>query len=226
MGAAGTWYTSPRALLIEEVRFEGNQRAAVSELRHLIDVPNGRTHLGVSGEQIARNAEAHPWVREAWVRRTWHGLVVVVEEHRPVALAQLDQRLFYVDERGEAFLPARSTDLDFPIIAGLDPSVRALHPELSQVVLRDAISLLDTADERGIIDINAVSQVVFSQTRGFTIHLRNGSEVLFGLSGHSGELDRLSSLLASGVQLSSPTYVDLAPERVAIVRPIPSQGEG
>lgn len=222
----GTWFTSPRALMVQEVRFEGNQRASDVELRHLVDVPNGTTHLGVSDDAVANGAEQHPWVREAYVRRTWHGLVVVVGEHRPVALAQIGEELFYVDQFGTAFLPARSDDLDYPVIAGLGADISALHPSLERVVLRDAVALLDTADERGLVSLDAVSEVVFTPSRGFTIHMRLGSEVLFGLDGHNGQLDRLSTLMDSGVDLSTATYVDLAPARVAIVRPLASLGEG
>jgi hypothetical protein len=222
----GTWFTSPRALLVQEVRFEGNQRASDVALRHLVDVPNGTTHLGVSDDAVADGAEQHPWVREAFVRRTWHGLVVVVDEHRPVALAQLGEELFYVDQFGIAFLAARSDDLDYPIIAGLDANISGLHPSLERLVLRDAVALLSMADERGLVSLDSISEVVFTPSRGFTLHMRRGSEVLFGLSGHDAQLDRLSTLMDSGINLSTATYVDLAPARVAIVRPIASLGEG
>ncbi len=212
--------------MFQEVGFEGNQRASVVELRHLVDVPNGTTHLGVSDDAVADGAEQHPWVHEAFVRRTWHGIVVVVDEHRPVALAQLGEELFYVDQNGTAFLPARSDDLDYPIIAGLDADVSALHPSLNRVVLRDAVALLELADERGLVSVDSISEVVFAPSRGFTLHMRRGSEVLFGLSGHDAQLDRLSTLMDSGVDLSTAMYVDLAPARVAIVRPIASLGEG
>lgn len=226
LAAAGTWFTSPRAFLIEQVQFSGNQRATAGALRHLVDVPNGSTHLTIDRARIADRAEQHPWVREAWVQRSLHGIEVVVDEHRPVALAQLGSRLVYIDDRGDAFLDARSDDLDYPVITGLDDEVRGLHPALAQVVLRDAVLLIDRADERGLIDAGEVSQVAFGDTRGFTVHLRNGTEVLFGLDRHAEQLDRLSQLLTSGVDLGEPTYVDLAPERVAIVRPLHRASDG
>ena len=226
LAGVGTWFASPRALLIQEVRFEGNQRATVAELRHLAAIPNGTTHLGVSEEAVADSVSRHPWVRDAWLRRTWHGVVVMVEEHRPVALAQLGDGLLYVDSDGSPFLTARSDDLDYPVIAGLDDALVASHPDLPRHVLALAVALLDAADTRALITHDAVSEVVFSPTRGFTVHTRSGARILFGLDGHSQQLDRLSRVIAHGVDLDTPTLVDLAPEQVAIVRSLSPLGEG
>ena len=226
VAVVGTWFASPRALLIQEVRFEGTVRASAAELRHLVDIPNGTTQLGVAEETVARAAERHPWVRSAGMRRTWHGVVVMVDEHRPVALAQIGGELVYLDERGEPFLAARSDDLDYPVIAGLDDALMSLHPDLAGRVLAMAIDLLDQADTRGLIALDDVSEVVFAPTSGFTIHTRAGARVLFGLDDHAEQLDRLSRLMARGVDVMAPTYVDLGPERVAIVRDITPPGEG
>lgn len=218
--AFAAWWSFPGALLVREVRFEGNTRASEAALRHLADIPNGTGLLGVDLRRAARGVERHPWVREAYGRYTWRGVALVVEEHRVVALAHLGDRLVYVDERGVPFLAARTDDLDHPVISGLDAELAALHPSMVPVVLRDATGLLDSLDARGLVPPSDISEISFRPTRGFTVHLRSGAQLLFGLDQHPAQLGRLAALVAEGVDLHQRVHVDLAPSRVAIVRPI------
>lgn len=216
----------PDLALVEHVEFRGAERATPVALRHLADIRNGTTMWQVDLWRAQRGVETHPWVRSARVYRKLPDTVVVqVEEYEPVALLHRDG-LFYVDRSGVVFLRARTDELDYPVITGIDAALERAHPDLPRLVLRDTLWLLDALDSRGLVSRSQVSEIAFSRTRGFTAHLVGGAELRFGLEGLERQVDRLSMLLGEGVDLGEPVLVDLAPATVAIVRPLDVRGEG
>jgi hypothetical protein len=221
----------PDLMLVEHVVFVGSDRAAEGELRHLADLRNGTTMWGVDLARAGGGVARHPWVRGATAVRRWPDTIVIeVDEYRPAALLQ-GEGLSYVDAEGAVFLQvptdsarAASWDLDLPVITGLDPSLRRLHPDLPGLVVGDALSLLAELDERGFVSRDRVSEVNFSTSRGFTVHLVGGARVIVDLEGRERQLGRLALLLEGGLDLSEAVLVDLAPASLAIVRPLPSPG--
>jgi len=226
-GAAALFAVArPDLALVEHVEFQGAERSSPVALRHLADIRNGTTMWRVDLRRAQRGAEAHPWVRSARVYRKLPDTVVVeVEEYEPVALLH-HNGLFYVDRSGAVFLRARTDELDYPVITGIDQALERAHPDLPRLVLRDTLWLLETLDSRGLVSRSQVSEIAFSRTRGFTAHLGGGAELRFGLEGLDRQVDRLSVLLGEGVDLGEPVLVDLAPASVAIVRPLGVRGEG
>jgi cell division protein FtsQ len=224
--ASAAWVLRPDLLFVEHVRFSGQSEASVVELRHLADLHNGIRIWEVDTARVAASVERHPWVREATVTRVFPDEVrIEVDEHVPVAILH-HGGLFYVDDRGSIFLPADGRDLDYPSLTGLTPELEASHPDLPRHVVAQQLALVDALDVRGLIARDALDEVHFSRTRGFTVRSR-GSRILFALEDLDGQLDRFASLLASGtVDLDRPTHVDLGPRSVAIVRPLEPPGEG
>ena len=219
MSAVAALYR-PDALLVERVEFVGNDRATPIALRHLVDLPAGTRMWQVRTRRVEERAEQHPWVRSAQARRVWPDRVVVeLEEREPVALL-LYQGLYYLDSDGVAFLRARTDDLDYPVLTGITPELEGAHPRLPAEVVQAGLGVLQQVDARGLIPADRVSEVSFASTRGFTLVLRSGAHVAFGLDDHERQLDRLAQLLKDHVDLEQPVLVDLAPARVAIVRPL------
>jgi hypothetical protein len=212
-------YMRPDLVLVEHVVFEGADQAGGRELRHLADLPNGTPIWGVDADAVARGVERHPWVRSATATVRWPDTVVVeLEEHHPVALLHAD-RLLYVDAEGRPFLPARAGDLDHPHITGIDAGLESVHPGLPGLALRDALWLLTELDSRGLVSRSDISEIAFSQSRGWTVHV-GPARILFGHADLHRQVDRLAALLQEGLQLDAPTLVDVAPASVAIVRPL------
>jgi hypothetical protein len=210
----------PDTLLIEHVRFEGIARAKPEALRHLADVTNGATMVGVDLAAVRAGVERHPWVKGASVRREWPDTVVVkVDEYQPVALLRTE-RLAYLDASGDAFLSAQPDNLNYPVISGLTPDLAQAHPDLPALVVREALSLLDDLDSRGLVARDDVSELAFSRSRGFVVHTTGGAEMMFALERREQQLDRLAVLIKRGVRTDLPMLIDLAPERIAIVRPL------
>lgn len=222
--AACALLVRPDLMLVEQVAFEGVRHARPGALRHLTDIRNGTTIWSIDLEAAARGVERHPWVRSARASRQWPDTVTVeVEEYVPVAILHYDD-LYYVDADGLPFLRGNLPDLDFPNLTGIEPSLERRHPGLPGLATRDALALLSDLDERGLAGAGVVSEIAFSETRGFTVHI-GPSRVLLGLEDIDGQLDRLSTLVERGeVDLSEPTWVDLAPASVAIVRPLDIPG--
>jgi hypothetical protein len=210
----------PEAWLVERVTFEGAVRATSAELRHLADLPNGTAMWQVDREELTRAVERHPWVRKASARISWPNTVIVtVEEHIPTAILHEDDHMLYVDEYGEPFLGVLPTDLDYPHLVGFEPELSRLHPELGRVAIRDALWLMSSLDERGLVLRDDLSSISFSRTAGLTV-AAGPARLLFGLRDLPDQLDRLAVLTDQGVDLKKPISIDLAPATVALVRPL------
>lgn len=216
----------PDLHMVEQVRFEGVHRVSPVALRHLADLPNGTAIWEVDPEQVARAVERHPWVKRAVVTRELPATVrVEVVEYTPVAMLRWDG-LRYLDADGTVILGARGDELGYPIISGVDSALERAHPALPRLAVRDAIRLIELLDARGLVPPEQVSELHFSRTRGFTLTLTSGAELLLSLDDPEPQLDRLAALVAQGVDLTAPVHVDLAPAKVAIVRPLPLRAKG
>lgn len=224
--AVGAWATRPDLMFVEHVVFEGQSQATANELRHLADLHNGVRIWEVDDKRVEAAVERHPWVRHAEVRRAFPNRVTItVDEHVPVALFHYDQ-LYYVDSDGVAFLPADGRDLDYPSLTGVTASLEASHPELPRTVVLEALGLMASLDERGLLSVDRIDEVHFAATHGFTVR-SGGSRILFALDDIDAQLDRFAALLTSGtVDLDRPFHVDLGPRSVAIVRPLGPPQEG
>lgn len=112
--------TSPR-LAIETVEVEGAERATRESLVRLSGVELGQNTFAVDLAEVAKNVEAHPWVKRAEVsRRLPRGLNIKVEEHRPVMLVALGH-LYYANAEGQIvkrYAPGEREAL--PVLTGID----------------------------------------------------------------------------------------------------------
>jgi hypothetical protein len=217
----------PEHLYVQRIEFSGNVRATVPELRHLADLRNGTTIWGVDPQDLSEKVHRHPWVSSVRVERRLSGTVLVrVTEHEPVALLAFEDGVYYLDATGRPFLRAHSGDLDYPVLTGLDAELERAHPDLPRWVLHDALWLIRELNDRDLIRREQVSEVSFHRARGYAVHTTGSmpghptAQVLFGLGDYERQLVHLAALLDKGVDLSQPLHVDVAPQRVAIVRPL------
>jgi len=218
LGAAAL--VRPDLALVQELHFQGHDRASRAELRHLAGLQNGARIWEVDLAAIQRNVVEHPWVDQAQVRFEWPATIrVQVTERVPVALLRGEQ-LVYLDASGDPIVRADTDDLDYPVLASVDPGLAARAPDLPGRVARAALDLIDGLDRVAGVAPGRVSEVAFSPTSGFAVHLVGGARVLFRHDDFERQLVRLRELRARGVALDSPVHIDLAPQTMAIVRPI------
>jgi cell division protein FtsQ len=176
---------------------------------------------------VSDRVRGHPWVSSVRSSRRFPGTIEVhVEEYQPVAVLAFDEGLYYVDADGRPFGKVRSDDVDYPFLTGVGGDLESAHPDLPKWVIHDALWLVEALDERDLIRREQVSEVAFHRARGFAIHTSGSvsgyptARVLIGLGDYERQLSHLAALLDDGVDLTMPLHVDVAPQRVAIVRPL------
>lgn len=230
LGALVVWVGARQDLLmVESVEFVGAHHAKIAALRHLSGVRNGQRIWEVDARDVSRRVLAHPWVKRATTEVSWSGQVRVrVEEFEPVALMMWDGRLLYVDRGGWPFVEADSDYLDLPVIVGLGPEIDRRDPEIARWVVRDALWLIDALDEQGLVRGSRISDLTFGYFRGLTVRTipwerdQPPSEVVFGFEDLPRQVRRLAKIISEGVDLAAGVYIDLAPSRGVIVRPLGS----
>ena len=95
------------------------------------------------------------------------------------------------------------------------------HPEVARVALRDALAILRAGEGHPLADPRQVSELRLNRRAGFTVVLRDGSELFFGFGSPEERLDRLDRLVAAGLRLDEgPLRVDLDDPELALVRPM------
>jgi cell division septal protein FtsQ len=205
---------------VTEVTFAGQVNASEPALRHLADVRIGTHLFELDLHGVVREVERHPWVRRAEARRVLPSTIeIIVEEHAPVMLIALDQ-LWYVDADGVPFKLATTEDLDYPVLTGIAPALAEQHPQLAAGVVQGALRVLEACDGHPQVAAALASEVHFDPHHGYTLVLRNGSQLLIGFGEPAKALRRLNRLLASGLDLNVPHRVDLDAPRIALVSPL------
>lgn len=209
---------------LSEVRFVGATHATEGELRQLSDLRSGEHLLTVDLDRAVAGVERHPWVRSATARRVYPGVVeVTVSEHQPVLMLALD-RLWYVDADGVPFATADSSDLDYPVLTGLDPALASAEPELGRAAIQGALRVLGAWSSRGKDGgLREVSEVFYSPAHGFELVLRSGTRLQLGMGEPAEPLARLERLLDAGLSLSVPQSIDLDMKTVAVATPLPAR---
>lgn len=210
----------PDLWVVERVEFEGHERSSASSLRHLAELQNGTTMWGADLAQVRDGVERHPWVRSAEVTLQWPSSVrVTITEHEPVAVLVADS-MSYLNAEGQAFAPAEMSDINYPLITGIDAEAAALHKDVPARATAAALELLEALEVETQIPADRISEIHFRADRGFTVHISNGARILFDHGEFHRQLARLEQLEAQGVSPLAPFHIDLAPQTVAIVRPL------
>jgi cell division protein FtsQ len=209
---------------VSSVQVVGNVRVSDEAVRHLADIRTGEHLFAVDLEGALHRVAAHPWVARAEARRLVPGTVeLVIEEHEPVLLLALDE-LWYLDRAGRPFALARTDDLDYPLLTGLDPRLVDARPDLAAAVVQGALHLLAAVDGNPRAGVDQLSELRFDGELGFTLVLRNGTELVMGFGDPQTPLHRLDQLIRAGLDIGRPHRVDLDADRVAVVTPLGAPG--
>lgn len=198
----------------------GNVRASTVSLRHLADVRAGDSLLTVDLDAVVDGVTRHPWVASANVRRVLPDkLHIEVQEHETAMLVLL-RGLYRVSSDGTVFARARSSELDMPVLTGLDPDLADAGPVAARGVIRQALRTLTLLEETGALSQDRVSEVAFDTDLGFSLVLRNGGRVHLGYQDPALQAGRLADLQAAGLDISRPHEVDLDLNGLALATPL------
>ena len=95
-------WTADVGLSVQEVLVYGREATQPIELLAALGVGRGDPILMLDPAAARDRIESLPWVREAWVQRRLPDTVLIrIEERRPLALWQNEQRLTLIDDEGE-----------------------------------------------------------------------------------------------------------------------------
>ena len=127
---------------LEDVSFQGIKRVSQAELLHKGGLENGVNLLALNLNEVKKNMESLPWVKNVALHRELpNKLKVVVTEEKPVLLALVNQNLFFMNSEGVLFKKVENKESEFlPILTGIDkkdwtPSGQLKTPVFQEVTL-------------------------------------------------------------------------------------------
>lgn len=169
-------------------------------------------------ERVQRDLGVLGWVRSVHIEKALPDtLRIRITERKPVALAEMDDRLMYVDDEGAAFAelsPAAGND-DLPLIADAQGSELTRSVELLNVLRRQDRELY-----------SRISEVWPIPPRGFALYDRDlGAVVYANADDVSAKYRSLRAVLRAD---NNPKieYADLRFADRVIVRPARAEGQG
>ena len=131
---------------VQEIDVVGNVRSGTVAVRHLANVREGERLLAVDLSEVIDGVLRHPWISRASVRRVFPStLVVEVEEHQP-ALLLSSRGLYRISQEGTLFARARSSDLDQPLLTGIDPELIDRQVAVARRIVGDALDILHAVE--------------------------------------------------------------------------------
>ena len=197
-------FRNPSRFPIRSVVVEGvYQFADKGQMRDRVMTQSSLGFFNLDIEDIQRNVEELPWVKNAYVRRVWpESITVHVEEHKPVARWG-DRSL--VTESFKLFTPPQLNSATEPRLQELVESLPLLYsPE------RRHVSLLKLLNEtRSMLDqVEApLEGLVEDERRSLTLHLKNDVKVVIGHREVQKRIKRFSEIFRPYV---APVYDDIA----------------
>ncbi|MDW7773218.1 MAG: FtsQ-type POTRA domain-containing protein [Desulfobulbaceae bacterium] len=164
---------------VASVIVTGNKVATEHHILEKAGLNHGVSLLDLDIRKVENAIGGLPWVEKVTISRNWpSGLEIAVQEHKPLALMNLDDdgtaRLYYIDANGHVFAPAvGGNDLDFPVLTGqgLAGDLRGMRIEKDSLTGMGMHFLLVAAQGNQILPLQAVSEVQVSEEKGLIVYL-------------------------------------------------------
>lgn len=201
-------------LKVSEVVLEGALNTPPELVREAVAVRQGDPTLGFSPQEARERLETIAWIERAHVERHLPGTIrVVIEERRPFAVWQRDNRFSVIDREGRVVATENVGAFGrLPLVVG-PGAERGAAPMVE--LLRGAPEV----EQR-------VHALVRVGERRWNLRLRNGSDVLLP-EGHEAEaVARLAELQAKQALLDRPLLaIDMRqPDKLVLRAPPPAPG--
>lgn len=197
-------FRNPGRFPIRSVVVEGvYQFADKGEMRERVMSQASKGFFNLDIDNIQRNVEELPWVKNAYVRRVWpESITVHVEEHNPVARWG-DKSL--LTDNFKLFTPPQ---LSGSIDSGLNELVEELpvlySPERRHVAL---LKLLNETKAKLDAVEAPLEGMVEDERRSLTLYLKNDVKVVIGHREVQKRITRFTDIFRSYI---APVYDDIA----------------
>ncbi len=157
-------------LEVREVTVTGTSQVMRQEVLDRLALQPGETLLSVRLQDLAEHLLAHPWIKEATVRRRFpHTLAVAIVERQAAAVLKTQSMPLLLDGEGHVLtVLAEADEPDLPLLMGLDPKALMLGEvpsrQAAQAGIRLAGLLGDEFQGRPEVDLgNPENTVVYIQ---------------------------------------------------------------
>jgi cell division protein FtsQ len=201
-------------LVVSEVTLEGQHNTPRELVREALAVRRGDPTLGFSPQDARERLETIAWIERAHVERRLPGTIrVVIEERRPFAIWQRDNRFSVIDREGRVVATDNIGAFGrLPVVVGAGAD-RAAAPMVD--LLRGAPEV----EQR-------VQALVRVGERRWNLKLRNNADVLLPENHEAEAVARLAELQASKSLLDRPLLaIDMRqPDKLVLRPPPPAPG--
>ena len=206
---------------LQSVQVEGADHAGQAAIRHLADLSLGESLFLIDTQRSLDQVAAHPWVKHVELSRKLSGDVLIsVEEHQSALLLATHKGLYRVSPTGQIFVRARGGGLDQVLLTGLSPELLDQQGPLSQRIISDSLAVLVRVDSSSAISRDDLSELHFDPLLGFSLLMRNGTEIRIGYLPPDQAITRLDMMVQRSLDLSEPTLVDFDLDGLALATPL------
>ena len=185
----------------------GNRFLKESEVEVLSGLKIGVNLFAADLKAATHRLVADPSIKDATLlRQPPGGLLIELQERRPLALAAVSERLYGLDGDGVLF-PLPQAPLDLPIVTGIETVVDTPGVyRLSHLVA--FLDQLRTSAPSFLEDVSEVHLVSATEARVYLVG--DGLTLLMRLEGAIDQVRRFDAFLKAGAhRKQTPAYVDL-----------------
>ncbi|MCF8096222.1 MAG: FtsQ-type POTRA domain-containing protein [Desulfarculaceae bacterium] len=216
--------STSRALAVQRAEVEGTDHLSRLDILSAAEVGSDSNLLALPVGKIAARVRAIPWVERAEVSRRLPDTVVIqVVERRPMVMALVEGRIFYLDrELRPIAVHQRRALPDLPVITGLSRADLA-QPDDEVLSLVDAVKhLLTVLPARDLASGGRLAEVHLDPVWGISLVFNDMAPVVrLGFKDFSRRLARLEQVrgdLARRGELGRARLIDLESWRRVVVR--------
>jgi cell division protein FtsQ len=207
--------TAFAGLRVHNVIIEGRANTPEPLLRAALGVNRGDPMLGFSLEAARQRIETLSWVEHATVERRLPDTIVVnIQERRPFAIWQHDDKFALIDRNGQVVADQNVENFrDLPLVVGAGAPASAAR-------------LIDALTARPELQRHVIAAVRVGERR-WNLRLANGADVMLPEGHEVAALDRLMQLQQDHDLLDRPLVaIDMRlPDRL-VLRPHPADPAG
>ncbi len=204
---------------ISSIWINGNQRLKHSQIRRLIDLDYQQNIFGVDAAAAVQAIEAHPYIKQAWVTKTFPGTVnIKVKERTRFALLNSDG-LYVIDREGVVLEKFKGKKLpNLPIISGTFKEQLSPGKRCASAAIKHGLQVLCQLERTNLLrDVSEVNVQYPYNTVFYTV--KDGIEVRLGEGGVEQKLSHMKTVWQSlNARIKEVDFLDLRYKDMVVVR--------